>query len=96
MGKDSKYQIEGERPLRTEPSGFHKFIQGAVWHDMQYTIKDRIDILTDALVNAEDMNTILDLRGQIKAWKEMLGLPTHLKSCSEAELTSKQKSKDED
>lgn len=57
---------------------------------MQTLVKERIDYLQEQMLASDDTKKILNIRSQMIAWKEMLGLPTYLKQCAHSEEHAKQ------
>lgn len=79
-----------EKPLRSTPGDFDRFINSSLWYDMRGLIKDRLELLQEQFLMAESIEEIRNLQGQMKAWKEMLGIPPYLKSCAHKEKPIKQ------
>jgi len=56
-----------------------------VWFDLQQTIKDRIKVLKEDVFACKNMDELHEIKGQIIAWTELLGLPAYLKDCAHHE-----------
>lgn len=80
-----------DTPLRTDPNGFDRFQNSTVWFDMRNLIEDRIEFLQDRLIQSETTQELQALKNQMKAWKEMLGIPSYLKKCAHAESAAQQR-----
>ena len=85
-GKNSLKQ----KPLRSSGPDFDRFMKSTLWFDMQSLIKDRINYLQEQMLATDDTKKILDLRSQMIAWKEVLGVPSYLKQCAHQEETVNQ------
>lgn len=81
----SKRNSIDEKPLRSSGPDFDRFLNSAIWYDMQSLIKDRLELLQNQFVAATDMDEIRRIQGEMKAWKEMLGMPGYLKTCAHSE-----------
>lgn len=91
MSDRNKNTIE-DKPLRSSPEDFNRFINSALWYDMRTLVKDRIDLLQKEFLSAESFEQMKDIQGQMKAWNEMLGIPSYLKSCAHKESNENQQS----
>lgn len=81
-----------DTPLVSSPRDYEDFIANSlIWKDMKQTILDRIEILTDDLVSAQEDKDIYKLQAQIRVWKEMLALPFYLLEHANIEQTMKEK-----
>lgn len=74
-----------ETPLRSSGGDFDRFMNSTIWFDMQQLVKDRVELLQNEFISTKDVDQIRNIQGQMKAWKEMLGLPSYLKSCAHSE-----------
>jgi len=80
-----------ETPLRTDPNGFDRFQNSTVWFDMRNLIEDRTKYLQELLLQSDSTQELRALKNQMKAWKEMLNMPSYLKSCAHAESAAEQR-----
>lgn len=70
---------ELDEALISTPRDFEVFVKDSpVWRDMLQTIEDRIEILKDELVRADNDKEIYKLQQTIQVWQEMRGLPYYL------------------
>lgn len=65
-------------------------MKSTIWFDMQQLVKERVEYLQEQMLATDDTKKILNIRSQMIAWKEMLGLPTYLKQCAHKEQHAKQ------
>ena len=87
MSRKTSYE---EKPLRATPGDYDRFVKSTIWYDISETVKDRVEYLQAQFLTATDAAEIRNLQGQMKAWKEMLGLPTYLKLCTHKEQHANQ------
>lgn len=89
-----------QQELRSTPGEFDRFISSKMWFDMRETIKDRIEYLRESLValpNTADANyEMIAIKNQMKAWNEMLGMPSLLKTFAHAEQSNRKQDSNED
>lgn len=90
MTKSGKRSSIDEAPLRSDPNDFDRFLGSTIWFDIQNLVKERIDYLVENLTQCEDTEQLIGLKHEIKAWKEMLGLPAYLKQCAHQDKPAKQ------
>lgn len=83
-----------DEPLKASPRDFEHFKDSLVWADIEMVISDRIDILVDRLISRDEDREIAKLQAEIKALKDLLGLPDYLIECARFEQEQKQKQKD--
>lgn len=88
MSKD-KTSIK-QSNLRSSGPDFDRFMKSTIWYDMQQLVKERVEYLQEQMLATDDTKKILNIRSQMIAWKEMLGLPTYLKQCAHGEQHAKQ------
>lgn len=67
-----------DEPLNSSINEVENLTETHVWEDMEQLIEDRIELLTQALVQAEDEEDIRRLQGEIQGWQHALELPTML------------------
>ena len=81
-----------EKPLKSSESQIDSFMSSVVWKDMITMLEERIEYLTDMLVSTDssDMNTIIELKGEIKAMKQYRNLPQMMKKCVVVEINNQQ------
>jgi len=91
MNKGGKRSSIDETPLRSDPNDFDRFIGSTIWFDMQNLVKERIDYLVEQLTQCKETEELIGLQHEIKAWKEMIGLPAYLKQCSHQDKPVDQK-----
>lgn len=91
MAKSGKRSTLDETPLRSDPNDFDRFLNSTIWFDMNQLIKDRIEFLTEKLVQCDSTDELLGLKHEIKAWKEIQGIPAYLKQCAHQEKGVDQK-----
>lgn len=84
MSKQRKNSIN-EKPLRASGPDFDRFVNSTIWYDMQNLIKDRVEYLQAQMLTSTQFDEMRNLQGQMTAWKEMLGLPSYLKTCAHSE-----------
>lgn len=77
-----------EKPLRSSGPDFDRFINSTIWHDISNLVKDRQELLQQEFITATDMDSIRNIQGQMKAWKEVLGIPTYLKQHAHIEANN--------
>lgn len=76
--EDKGWRHELDEPLKSSPNDFDTFLNSTIWHDMRMAITDRIEILTDALVNKAQPEDVKDLQAEIRTLNDMLALPEYL------------------
>lgn len=90
MNKNGKRSSIDETPLRSGPNDFDRFLGSTIWFDMEQLVKDRVEILVNRLTQCSDTEELIGIKHEIKAWKEMLGIPSYLKSCAHQDKPAKQ------
>lgn len=87
MDKDREvWKHPDDEPLLSSGNDFKIFMkESSIWKDMEMTITDRIEILTDNLIYSDDIEEIKELRIEIRTLKQMLGLPEYLSERVEIE-----------
>jgi len=80
-----------DEPLLSSVRDFEVLVESTMWKDIEATIRDRIEILTDDLIKTRDDKEIYRLQASIEVWREMLALPHYLTEHAKIE----QKLKDE-
>jgi len=68
-----------EASIRSKPTDFDRFLNSELWYDMRTLIEERIDYLVERLTQSTSTEELIGLKHEIKAWKEMVGLPSYLK-----------------
>ena len=79
-----------DQPLKATTQGYKKFLNSAVWADMESWLQYRLEHLRFLLENAE---TLEDMRGYqyaIKQCKDTLNLPKRLKEETEGDKEEKE------
>lgn len=80
-----------DKPLQASPRDYEEFInKSPIWHDLSMAIEDRIEILVDKLVREEEDKQLHQLQAEIRVWKEMANLPSHLLNFAKIEQTEKE------
>lgn len=90
MNKNGKKSTIDEAPLRSDPNDFDRFLGSTIWFDVQNLVKERIEYLVEQLTQCDNTEELLGLKHEIKAWKEVLGLPAYLKQCAHQDKPAKQ------
>lgn len=76
---ETRSKHQDDEALLSSPRDFEAFIEDSpIWADIEQTINDRIDFLTEDLVIARDADMILQIQSEIKVWKEARALPYYL------------------
>lgn len=85
-GQDIKYEVhEKDEPLKASANEFGELEDSLAWQDVVMTIDDRIDILHEALENAETLEEIRGLQYSILELKAVKNLPSMLKEYAKIE-----------
>lgn len=79
-----------EAPIRSDPNDFDRFLGSTIWFDMEQLIKDRTEFLVNRLTKCESTEELIGLKHEIKAWKEILGIPSYLKQCAHQDKPANQ------
>lgn len=94
---EEKEMLPDPNLLNSSPRDFESFIDNnLVWKDIVATIRDRVTLLTNELIEASEDKDIYRLQAEIRVWKEAAVLPHYLYEFAKIEQTIKEKEYAED